>query len=213
MNKIVRRICVQLLLVVLALSIFKAGSIWARRGAGDVPVSTAVPLVVYEALVRHYRQETSGLRAMLAARSEVTPREVQIVEVPVPVPDTVYQFVNINSRGVATLGRLSALEVTPQRGIEATGEILKGLDLSGCDDGITITPSSVVCDRPRFGHLYFTGWVFGTVDPFSPTPSPGFLGIAGLEWEPLYRSQWSGIIGVSTDGLFRMGLKKRVELW
>lgn len=60
----------------------------------------------------------------------------------------IYELVTVDSDGIA-----SGTILNDPDSIGYTPNIFAGMDLSKCDDALSIGPSGILCDRPRLGHF------------------------------------------------------------
>lgn len=186
--------------VVMAAVAFMAGL--GVAGAGEPDVVTRVDTILpaaYAATLRGLRMDNDGLRARLEGVEDREPEViVRTVERVLP-PDTVYRFVNVDSRGRLGIELLTRPDVPDSLGNELRAPALyTGIDISDCDDGWQVRDGEVLCDSSQLGHLYVGPWL-------SRRPS------VAVWWTPSYRSPWEASVGFS--GSWDFGLRRGVRAW
>lgn len=134
------------------------------------------------------KAEGSGLRVRLQ-RAENALRGIEVRR---PVRETVYDTtLNITNeqviRGVSIEG--GQLELETLRPIQGGHQpaVLRDIDVRDCDDGLLIQGETVVCNKPRFGHLQLFGQVGGAIEA-APGTAPELRAAGGLSWRPKFRS-------------------------
>ena len=179
--------------VVAALVLLFFGKAWGERREPEVVtrVDSVTPARYAETLAG-MRLENDGLRARLRGIESRPPRVIVRTDTVVAPPDTVYRFVNVDSRGslsVEVLHRADSVYVP---------ELHTGSDISDCDDGWQIRDGEVLCDKARLGHLYVGPWL-------STHPA------LAVWWTPSYRSPWEA--SISYSGKWEIGVRRGLRLW
>lgn len=154
-------------------------------------VDTVRP-VEYRRTLESLQIENDGLRARLEGVERREPERIMITDTVVLVPDTVYRFVSVDSRG-----RL-AVELLMGEGELRVPELHTGTDISDCDEGWQIQGGETVCDRARMGHLFVT-------------PRLARSPMIAVEWIPSHRSPWQA--GIGFDGRWQGWVGRRVQIW
>lgn len=149
--------------------------------------------------------EASGLRERLAdalrGRSRVHV-DTLIQYDTIIQPDTVLLYVTIDGDGRASV----------DAGVKADSGYVpetRRLNVAGCDDGIAIGPSGVVCDKARLGHLE----VFASVGASRETLTWEPVASAGFAWSPSFRSTLELSAYVDTRRAVGVRLRKGVRLF
>lgn len=197
---------VQLLTVVVlvALAVF-VGKAWGGAGrSGDVVtrVDTVAP-ADYQDQLRAFYMERDGLRARLEGIENRAPEVIVITDTVITPPDTVYSFVNVDSRGDLTMEVLAVTEsgsvVPDSTPIRYRPALHTGIDISDCDDGWQIRGGAVTCNRARLGHL----WIGPEL-----SRSPSF----SLWWKPNLRSPWE-IAALYNGNGWDFNVRRGVKIW
>lgn len=194
-------------LVLVALAVF-VGRAWGGAGkSGDVitRVDTVAP-ADYQDQLRAFYMERDGLRARLEGIESRAPEVIVITDTVVTAPDTVYSFVNVDSRGELSIEVLTRADDATEVGsmlpdstpIRYRPSLYTGIDISDCDDGFQLRAGEVLCNRSRLGHA----WV-GPELSRSPSVS--------LWWKPNYRSPWEA--GVSFSGSWNFSIRRGIQVW
>lgn len=155
--------------------------LWAAPGPGPAEIRTVLDTVApadLEARIEDAEIENDGLRARLEAIESRPPRTVLRTDTlyrEIPA-DTVFRVVTLRGGVLVTapLFRRDSLWA-PE---------LHETDVGDCDEGFSVGPSGVVCDRPRLGHVYLG---------LTTLPS------VSLSWTPTYRSRWGILAGYEFD--------------
>lgn len=151
--------------------------------------------------------EADGLRSRLAGRERRAPRVIMRTDTVITAPDTVYAPFAVRS------GELHVpllIDTLGGRRIE-----LHTTDVADCDDGYSIGPAGVVCDRARFGHID----LYGSARIGVPLTMPlglegaGLVGELGLGWEPSFRSTLRLELAATTRGVAVIRLRKGWRLF
>lgn len=90
------------------------------------------------------------------------------------------------------------------------------VNLSRCDDGWSVTPTGVTCDRAVLGHLevFLATGARGRARPPPGLPdSLTWTVAAGLRWTPAYRSTAAAEISVDRWRRLELVITKGIRLW
>jgi hypothetical protein len=148
--------------------------------------------------------QRDGLRGMLDdAQARIRglesrpPRRVTVYDTLVSiVRDTVIQTVRVEG------DRLYIDRLVPDTAGLHQPQQLSGAQIGDCDDGLVVTGSVVVCNRPRLGH----------VELYAAVQYPT-LGELGLKWERTYRSTFGVRLAFTSEGKFTARIEKGLRLW
>jgi len=211
-----------------------AGVAWKYKGAGFALVATlvaaafyfaperaappeivtvvdTVPSVELLARVQALELDTASLRSRLRARETRQPETLTTGRDPIPAPEACTIGSAIDGRGRLTVAPIFAFPDSVGVVTQYLPEIRAGIDVSDCDDGVSIgADGTVVCDRPRLGHLDLVA--VATLEyPLGPDAVTGYPGL-GLSWTPTYRSPWSvdAFIDVRPDVAFSLRVQRSV---
>lgn len=191
-------------LIVAAILLF-VGKAWGSAGAPAVVTRIdSVPPAAYRARLAELAIDRDGLRARLEGIESRPPEVIVRTDTLIAPPDTVVRYVTVNSRGRLTYELLGQREDTTAL---YAPELHEGVNVSDCDEGWQIQNGDVVCDPTRLGHLYVVAGV-GRYDA-----------LAGLEWEPSYRSLWEFSAGRAftynrdAGDRWEVRIRRRVKLW
>ena len=153
--------------------------------------------------------ENEGIRARLEGRELRAPSVIYKTDTVVGSPDTVFAALRIDAGGVATIAPL-ILGSDSIPGYRP--EIWTGIDLSDCDDGLSVTGGTIVCDKARLGHLEAFLRLTGG-HPLLPGTSDIFQASTGLLWTPSFRSTWAVEVAIDITGRVYLGLQKSVRIF
>lgn len=202
-----------------------AGLLWALFGAllsglllkgCERPVPAPGPVKVDTVAAAQYEQRQAslvkataspdGVAARLAGAERRAPKTVTVYDTVISlVQDTVVLGLQTSGSGVLTL------DVAVPDSAGHRPQTLRGIDLSDCDDGLTVRATSVVCNRARLGHLSLIARAGIAHDPFSGAVSPGLE--AGFRWEPSFRSTWAAELTADQEGRVRFVVQKGLRLF
>ena len=185
--------------VVALILLFGGYSLGQRQGPVQViTVRDTVATAQYVRTVADLRMQRNGLRAQLAGVRELQPQRIVVTDTIFTPPDTVLSFITIREGTLST----EVLLKVPESGIQSSGwkpEFHTGFDVSSCDDGLEVSANGVVCNRPRFGHL-FVGPVL------AQDPS------LAAWWIPSYRSPWEISVG-RTQTSWVFSIRRGIKIW
>lgn len=216
MEKIRRWILTGAILLGLLLS-GVAGAAIARAIGGDTEVvrTKIEKRPVQEVVQRMYDLaiENEGLRNRLRAREERQPERIIVSDTVVKrIPaDTVVTVLQVDGSGMLNYGAFSReFDSLPSY----RPFVAENIDVSDCDDGFSFNSGNIVCDRPRFGHLYLYGMGTLSTPSFEPSiPDNFILGEIGFAWTPTYRSSLLLASTYGSDGRFRLRVSRGIQLW
>lgn len=190
--------------LVVAAVVFFVGK--AFGGESEPVVVTRVDTVTterYASLVDELRLERDGLRARIEGLEARPPRVVTRTDT-LYLPAVAHGVVRVEDGSLTV--EVMVLEVDSLRPAYRP-ELRQEIDVSDCDEGYSIQDGEVVCDPAQLGHLYLTADA-GLHDA-----------LAGLEWEPSYRSLWEISVGRAfaydrdEGDRWKLRIRRRVELW
>lgn len=166
-----------------------------------------VPSPALLAMIDDLELERDGLRARLEGVEERPPPVVVRSDtVLAECPAAVITAGRTDRGGILQLGRLDQVP----GGWSPTLE--RGIDLSDCDEGWSIGPGGVICDRARLGHLELYG-AAAVAYPLAPGSDAGVVGEAGLSWSPAFRSTLRLDFYATTRGTAGLRIRKGWRLW
>lgn len=186
------------LLFVLGLAVLLAGVVVGRASMPDPAPQLRVQTVEVDSpelleLVQELALEAGGMGNRLSGRRELEPQVVYRSRDVIPAPPACQLTWQIDGDQRLAISPLLEESADSSGAPLYRAQLLDGIDVTRCDDGLSATPDGqVVCDVPRLGHLSArgAGGVWGS-EPWA---------FAGLEWVPFYRSSWAVRAGYRVAG-------------